>query len=294
MSKSINLFLIDDNPFGKIKCTLQNWTGVAYKIPRSQIDQYKDWKSKIKDHLMQTGVYFLLGKDENTGNPIIYVGQASVRKSGEGIIRRLIEHTKNDKEPYYPFWNEAIVLTTQNDALGATEISYLENKFTILAKDASRYKVFNGNEPSPGNITEEKESEMEEFIEHSKMIVGVLGHKIFEAPITNKKIEKSVQNIDSPVFKFKGKQKAEGTITNEGFVILKGSQINKIISKSCPEGIIKLRKQYANKINENNILTADIVFNSTSAAAKFVGGSSLSGNVCWKTDDGKCPKDYGM
>lgn len=37
MSKLINLFLIDDDPTEKIKCTLQNWTGVVYKIPRNQI-----------------------------------------------------------------------------------------------------------------------------------------------------------------------------------------------------------------------------------------------------------------
>lgn len=80
------------------------------------------------------------------------------------------------------------MLTTQNDVLGATEISYLENKFTNRAKDAGRYKVFNGNEPNQGNITEEKENEMEEFIKISKKIVGVLGHKIFEAPV-----EKNIQ-----------------------------------------------------------------------------------------------------
>ncbi|MCD7729811.1 MAG: DUF4357 domain-containing protein [Clostridia bacterium] len=35
-------------------------------------------------------------------------------------------------------------------------------------------------------------------------------------------------------------------------------------------------------------------FTSPSAAANFVGGSSLSGNVCWITEDGKKPKDFGM
>jgi hypothetical protein len=33
--KSINLFLMDGTPNGRIKCTLANWTGVAYKIPRT-------------------------------------------------------------------------------------------------------------------------------------------------------------------------------------------------------------------------------------------------------------------
>jgi len=45
--------------------------------------------------------------------------------------------------------------------LGATEISYLENKFTNLAIDTDRYKVRNGNDPNTGNVTEEKEAELE-------------------------------------------------------------------------------------------------------------------------------------
>lgn len=34
--KSINLFLMDGEPNGRMKCTLANWTGVAYKIPRTK------------------------------------------------------------------------------------------------------------------------------------------------------------------------------------------------------------------------------------------------------------------
>jgi len=38
--KSINLFLMDGDgdPNGRIKCTLANWTGVVYKIPRTELD----------------------------------------------------------------------------------------------------------------------------------------------------------------------------------------------------------------------------------------------------------------
>lgn len=36
--KSINLFLMDGEASGRIKCTLANWTGVAYKIPHTALD----------------------------------------------------------------------------------------------------------------------------------------------------------------------------------------------------------------------------------------------------------------
>lgn len=39
--KNINLFLMDGDASGRIKCTLANWTGVAYKIPRTEIEKCK-------------------------------------------------------------------------------------------------------------------------------------------------------------------------------------------------------------------------------------------------------------
>lgn len=48
------------------------------------------------------------------------------------------------------------MLTTQNNSFVPTEISYLENKLTNMALDTERYKVRNGNDPNPGNVTEEK------------------------------------------------------------------------------------------------------------------------------------------
>ena len=40
--KNINLFLIDGNPNGRIKCSLSNWTGIVYKIPKVMINASKD------------------------------------------------------------------------------------------------------------------------------------------------------------------------------------------------------------------------------------------------------------
>ena len=148
--KSINLFLMDGDANGRMKCTLANWTGVAYKIPRTELDNCKE-----RDDLKQSGVYFLFGKSEETGDNVVYIGQAGARKNGEGILNRLQEHKRNPEKDY---WTEAIVFTTSNNSFGPTEISYLENRFCGLAVQAKRYVVKNGNDPTPGNITEEKES----------------------------------------------------------------------------------------------------------------------------------------
>ena len=130
--KNIQLYLMDGDVNGRIKCTLANWTGLAFKIPRTALDLCKD-----RPELKQTGVYLLFGKDENDKS-VVYIGQAGVRKNGEGILNRLVEHNRNPKKDY---WTEAIALTTSNDSLGPTEISYLEHQFYQLAVKAKRYDV---------------------------------------------------------------------------------------------------------------------------------------------------------
>lgn len=178
--KNFNLFLMDGEVTGRIKCTLANWTGLAYKILRIYLEKCKD-----RSDLKQSGVYFLFGKN-NSDEDEVYIGQAGIRKNGEGVLFRVAEHLKDSFE-----FTDVVMLTTQNNSFGPTEISYLENRFTNIAIEVDRYKVRNANDPNPGNVTEEKESELEEFIEYSKMVLGVLGYKIFvpiiekETPETN-------------------------------------------------------------------------------------------------------------
>lgn len=283
--KSINLFLIDGESNGRIKCTLANWTGVAYKIPRTALDLCKE-----RDDMKQGGIYFLFGTSERTGNNVVYVGQAGARKNGEGLLYRLQEHKRNPNKDY---WTEAVLFTTSNNSFGATEISYLENRFCRLALAAKRYDVRNGNDPAQGNITEEKESELEEFVEYARIVMGTLGHKVFEPlVVSSAKLASDEHPIDEePLLYFKNANvKATGRRTSEGFVVLRGSTLSQKITKSCPELAIKARAKYKNIINESNTLMDDVLLSSPSAAAAFVGGSSLNGNEVWKTEDGRTLK----
>ncbi|MFK4474782.1 hypothetical protein ABH897_004550 [Paenibacillus sp. RC73] len=287
--KSINLFLMDGTPSGRIKCTLANWTGVVYKIPRTELD-----KCKGRDDLSQSGVYFLFGESDQTEDDVVYIGQAGVRKNGEGLLYRLIEHKRNPDKDY---WTEAIVFTTSNNSFGPTEISYLENRFYALAMDANRYLVKNGNDPTPGNITEEKESELEEFIDYAKIVMGVLGHKLFEPLTIKTKLAVEVDSTEEELLLFmKRKSRKSGLIieasckqTNEGFVVLQGSRIETIDSDSIPPGI-KKRRQTA-KIDANGILQEDILVRSPSYAAAFVIGGHVNGLTEWKTKDGVSLKE---
>ncbi|MVB09490.1 hypothetical protein CAFE_01460 [Caprobacter fermentans] len=286
--KSINLFLIDGDPNGCIKCTLANWTGVAYKIPRTELDQCKG-----RDDLSQSGVYFLFGVSDQTGEDVVYVGQAGVRKNGEGILYRLQEHRRNPEKDY---WTEAVVFTTSNNSFGPTEISYLENRFTNMAIAAKRYLVKNGNDPTLGNITEEKESELEEFVDYAKIVMGTLGHKVFEplsqlvvtAPPTGEETPQAGENF----FIKRSGADAKARLTNEGLVILAGSVIREELLSSCPDHAKSAREDNRKYIDENGALQKDILFKTPSGASDFVLGASTSGNVEWKTAEGKTLKEF--
>jgi len=210
--KSINLFLMDGDPSGRIKCTLANWTGIAYKIPRTELD-----KCKGRDDLSQSGVYFLFGTSEESGADIVYVGQAGIRKNGEGILYRLQEHKRNPDKNY---WTEAVVFTTSNNSFGPTEISWLENYFRNLAVASNRYEVQNGNEPNLGHVTEEKQSELEEFVDYARIVMGTLGYKLFEPLIQNKENISSSEVInieDEVVFHIhRSGANAQAKVTSEG------------------------------------------------------------------------------
>ena len=62
--KVISVYLIDGVANGKIKATISNWNGIAYKIPRRLLDECKELEA-----FKQSGVYFLFG------NNMVYVGQ---------------------------------------------------------------------------------------------------------------------------------------------------------------------------------------------------------------------------
>ena len=281
--KSINLYLMDGSADGRIKCTLANWTGIAYRIPRTDLELCKD-----REHLKQSGVYFLFGVSDETGEPVVYIGQAGERKNGEGILHRLQEHKKNPDKDY---WTEAVEFTTAGNTFGPTEISYLENRFCSIAIEAKRYVVKNANDPTQGHVTEEKESELEEFIDYAKVIMGTLGHKVF-TPVNNTAAANEDDNADNDqrFFLKTSKVDASGKRASDGFVVMKGSKIAPAPTKSCPNWIKQLRDRYQDKIDENSCLADDLAFTSPSAAAGFVNFASANGLTSWITQDGRTLK----
>lgn len=286
MSKStlINLFLIDGTANGRIKCTINSRTGIIFKVPRKDLD-----KCKSLGVLENDGVYFLFG--EENGKQKIYVGQAGSRKNGKRLLNRLNEHARSaDKN----FWTEAIILTTLDNSFGATEISWLEHKFCNMAIKAGRCEVINGNEPSPGNITEEKESDLEDHAEFAQLVLSAIGYKVFEPP--QKISSQSVVKLDEEIFYLPRKIKRLGRsidakmkITPTGYRVLAGSEISPLDDSNLSANMKKLR--HSTKIVDGKLIE-DVEFPSASTAALFVIGNNVNGLQDWKTRDGVPLKNF--
>ena len=212
----------------------------------------------------------------------------------KGVLLRVQEHTRDNHADYF---NDVIILTTQNNSFGPTEISYLENKFTQLAKDAGRFIVKNGNEPNSGNVTEEKQSELDEVVENTLMIVGTLGYRVF-VPMT-KKTGQNISDENSTYLYLKRKtKKSNRTIeaiceqTSEGFVVLEGSQVDEVDSPAIPASLKELREELIkSNVIKDGVLQEKQLFSSPSYAAAFVLGMNTNGRTDWRNKDGKTLKE---
>ncbi len=274
--KTIKIFLIDGEPNGRMSCELSNWSGKAYKIPRIKVKDCSD-----RFDLLSTGVYLLLGKDEE-GKDLVYIGEA------ESILKRITQHL-NQKD----FWNETIVFISKDENLNKAHVKYLENRLHDIAMSAKRYKVENSITPTQSSISESDRAEMEEFIENIKMLVNTLGHKVFDEKREIKQKQKQ------EIFYIKAARGADGQgeQTSDGFVVFKGSKSASTIVNSMTPGFIKFREKLIEEgilVNKSEYFefSEDFVFSSPSTAASIIMGRNANGLSEWKQKDGKTLKEF--
>ncbi len=255
-------------------CELSNWTGKAYKIPRNRI---KDSASRAE--LSSTGVYLLLGKsDIGSNKDVVYIGEA------ENIIKRLSQHL-NEKD----YWNEAVAFISKDENLNKAHIKRLHQ----IVSQINRYEVKNSNTPTLPSIAESDQAEMEEFIENIKMLVNILGFKVFEELRQPK--DSTSKNDNKLFIKAARGADAQGQQTSDGFVVFKGSKIADSTVNSYSDTMCKLRDKLIEDgiIFEKNgifVLQSDYLFSSPSAAAAIVMGRSANGLMEWKSKDGRVLK----
>lgn len=275
--KSIELFLVNGTADSLITAELSNWNGKALKIPRIEV------ASCSRDDITQAGVYFLFCKEDD-GRDSVYIGEA------ENVKERLVQHLRDyqsEKEKYY--WNTAVIFIGRD--LNKALIRYLENRFVEIARSCKRYTVLTKNTYRNTVMKESQIAVMEEFVDNVKTLINALGYKVLE-PV--RQVDSDAATADDELLYIAtGGATATGSVTSEGFVVLKGATVNEKVSvKSLSAGMVKMREKYLKEGKvENLVTTEDLLFSSSSAAADFVLGYSVSGPRTWKTKDGRSLKE---
>ena len=275
--KTIELFLVNGTADSLIIAELSNWNGKAIKIPRIEVS------SCYRDDITQAGVYFLFCK-EDEGSDSVYIGEA------ENIKERLVQHLRDyqsEKETYY--WSTAVVFIGRD--LNKALIRYLENRFVEIARASKRYLVLTKNTYRNTVMKESQVAIMEEFVDNVKILINALGYKVLE-PFAQ--MDASNTSVDDELLYItSGSVNAKGKVTAEGFVLFAGATVNEKMSlKSLSPGMLKQRQKLFDSSKVKNLITTeDILFSSSSAAADFILGYSVSEPRTWKTKDGKSLKE---
>lgn len=297
MGKTIKIYLPNETVTGIRHAEIVNWTIQALACPRSRFHELKAWPQ-----VDRPGVYFLFGVDEDSGESIVYVGEAEI------VIERLSTHfTGKD------FWTELVAFTSKDENLTKAHVRYLESKFIKLAQDAGRYVLTNTASPQLPSLPRSDRDAMDEYLESAKMLLGALGHKVLEELVT-KPVNRPepVQPLDpmqkiasylevatsgnvqttTPVFFLKtGSLVARAVGTDEGVVVLEDSQAAQQHTSGITGGLLAQRISLIQSgvlvpFGDKLRFARDWLFKSPSQAAGVVVGYSINGPKNWRLEDG--------
>ena len=264
---SVRLFLHGGDPDGVKTVEKSNWTGRGLVIPRSLFAE-----TRSREELGSTGVYILVGPDEKSQLPRVYVGE------GDPIGPRLDLHAKTKD-----FWTQAVGFTSKDQNLNKAHIQFLEYRLIDLAKAAKKCVLDNANTPQPPSLSEADTAEAEGFLSDILLCLPVLGYGFFgEAPAptqTTLEFTLSVKGV-----------KGKGYEASTGFVVEKNSKAVKKESPKIPpylhnKRLLLVQKGIFADQGQYYEMTQDYTFDSPSTAAGVLLGRSANGREDWKTAD---------
>lgn len=285
--KSIRIYLADATAAGMRYAELVNWTGQALACPRSRLGELPAWPEAGKP-----GVYLLFEARLGDSKPLAYIGES------ENVSDRLTSHDRQKD-----FWNEAVIFTSKDQNLTKAHVKFLESCLVTLAKNADRYDLENGNTPQESSLPRADRDSMIEFVENIRMVLGTLGYPILEPLLRPTAVPQEAAPVAQPQQKkepipltFKvNNLLAYGALTDEGFVLRKGSQVSATNTDSAPLRIVQLREQLItdgrlSRESDHLVLKEDLLVTSSSYAAVIVAGTSRSGPQSWFAADGRSLK----
>jgi hypothetical protein len=280
MGRKVTVFMLDGTPTGSKTVEIGNWSGRAIFSPRANLKGLL-----ARPEFLVQGVYFLQSESEDARfENSIYIGEA------EELASRMKQHIA-DRD-----FEAVVCFSSRDEALTKAHAKYLEAKLIQLAREAKTSWVENGTNPKGAKLSEAECSDMDYFIDQIKLILPLLGLRslVVAAPHSKRSV---VARIDRREYSIRSKElKATMFESDEGFVVLAGSEASKTTVKSMAQGWLNVRSKLIEAgvlkaEGDRLIFTDDATFSSPSAASSVVLGRQAPGPVSWLLSDGKTYKD---
>jgi len=173
---TIKLFMPDGNPNLFKIIDKMNWTGIGLEVSRNVWEQHKSRKE-----FDQAGVYILIGYDEGSDLPTVYVGQ------GDGVKGRIDKHIKEKM-----FWDKVLVFVSSNVGLNRAHITWIEWALINRAKSIGRCNLDNSATPMEPILTESEKADTQEFLNEILSIFPLIEIKVFDKAPKIKVYDKTV------------------------------------------------------------------------------------------------------
>jgi hypothetical protein len=272
-AKTIQIFLPSGDPRGLRIAELTTRIVQVIEVPRSRLDEFLRMPES-----RQVGVYFLFGgcNEEEETDPQVYIGQTG------DLSNRLRTHIEKKL-----FWQRAIALISRTNSLTQTHALFLEWYCLKRAAEAGRFQLQNGNGGSKPHTPAPLEADCLEIFETGSILLSTLGFPLFES------VTQGVKQSDDVLHCKNASADGRGVVTDEGFVVLKGSvgrkeNVPSIQGTSVERSRERLIEMGVMRVEGDNVVfQKDHLFGSPSMAAIALLGRRANGWIEWKTKDGR-------
>jgi Domain of unknown function (DUF4357) len=198
-----------------------------------------------------------------------------------------------------------VLFVSKDENLTKSHAKYLESKLVHLARTANRYSVENSNNSYAASLPSSDRDAMEEFLSHIRILLGAFNHLILEKRPGAVISPESEDMFALPEYEsghalgarrefslFVSGLRAEAIQTDEGLVVLKGSEAAENITNVLQPGYEAIRNDFIDseilKAEKNKyVFQEDALFKSPSAAASVIVGYNINGLEVWRDFTGK-------
>lgn len=259
----IQTYLPSGSPEGVKIIEISGSSVKTFVVPRLELGSVRS-----RPELAQPAIYFLINNETDR----VYIGES------ENFIHRALNHTQKKS-----WWDVVVAIVSNSNSLEKSDVKYLESLAVEKSRDGSM-DVNNKTIPIRNNIHEFKLHILEQVLDDSRFILGLLGYDVF--PQLNKR--------EKVWFCHSKGRTAKCVFRGDQFIVLAKSEIDKSIAPSWANGWPKSaqeRQNIFNKYGEDRgdhvVLQENVAFKSPNHAGGFITGRNINAWNIFVDEEGK-------